>query len=497
MKILLVSLYDAGGSLGIKSIFKVLRREKHEVKLLFFDTPRLSQKEPGFFLQQINYPTYIPPVSENDLALFKQLLTMERPGLIGFSLLSSHFNAAVILSRESRKISPAPIVWGGVHAMVDPGSCLPHADYVCNGEGEEAILELIAAIEQRDFKRRVKGFWNKKSDYKMQLPERTFLENLGQLPVEPIEQKDVLFIPKNRPQIIWNQEIQTNTPYHSAQYIIMASRGCPMSCKYCINGWFRENLELKKSIRIRPVEHVIKELALAKRMRRLNHVTFMDDFFPTGGEWLREFGEKYPQHIGLPFFINFYPVQVKPETVELLIRAGLITANMGIQSGSSKIRKDVFGRSETNQQILDAAKVLNSKINMRYELISDNPFETEEDVRETLDLLLQFPLPFSVMVFSLTFFPNYPITRMAIEQGFIDKDSTCDELNRDILMDRRDKGYANPVVQSLYHLIAAAAKEEFKREELYNWSRDNELLKQPASMKTQLNQVLEERKKKK
>lgn len=497
MKILLVSLYDAGGSLGIKSIFKVLRREKHEVKLLFFDTPRLSKKEPGFFLQSVNYPTYIPPVSAKDLDLFKQLLAAEKPELIGFSLLSSHYEAAVILSREAKKISDAPVVWGGVHAVIDPESCFPYADYVCNGEGEEAILELIEMLKKKDFDRQVKGFWNKKSNYKNMSLERAFLKDLEQLPVEPIEQQDVLLIPKNRPQIIWNQEIQTNTPFHSALYIIMASRGCPMSCKYCINGWIHENSGLKKSIRVRPVEHVIKELTLIKRTRRLSHVNFMDDFFPTEMGWLREFGKMYPQHVGLPFFINFYPAQVKPEVVELLIKAGLFTANMGIQSGSSKIRREIFGRPETNQQILAAAKVLNPGIEMRYELISDNPFETEADVRETLDLFLQFPLPFSLMIFSLTFFPNYPITRMAIERGFIVKDAIRNELSRDLFLDRRDRKDINPAVQSLYHLIAATAKEEFKREELYEWSRDAELLQEPEKMKQRLGQVLAGRNKKK
>jgi hypothetical protein len=195
----------------------------------------------------------------------------------------------------------------------------------------------------------------------------------------------------------------------------------------------------------------------------------------------------YHQQIRLPFYCNLYPGQVKPGVVDLLVKAGLFTANMGIQSGSSKLRKKIFGRTENNEQILEAVKILNPRIKMRYELITDNSFETEDDTKETLDLFLQFPLPFSVVVFSLTYFPNYPITRMALNRGFIKRDSLDTEFGRDIFLDRRE---LNPRIQSLYHLITASAIEEFRREDLYKLSLDNELLENPVKMKNHLNQML-------
>lgn len=120
---------------------------------------------------------------------------------------------------------------------------------------------------------------------------------------------------------------------------------------------------------------------------------------------------------------------------------------------------------------------------MNYELICDNPYETEDDVRETLDLLLQFPIPFSTMIFSLTFYPNYPITNRAIEDGFIDKNAIYDELDRDITIERRD---VNPAIQSLYLLVAATTREEFKRPHLYKWSKNKDLLNHPEKMEKHL-----------
>jgi anaerobic magnesium-protoporphyrin IX monomethyl ester cyclase len=483
MKIVLCSLYDVGASLGIKSIYLSLRQAGHAVKLLFYDTPRFSKLETDPFLEEINFPTEIPPIIEKDIALFKEIITSEDPEMIGFSLLSSHYEAAKRLTQEVRKVSNAIIVWGGVHAIIDPESCIPYADYVCIGEGEEAIVELVAAIEVKDFKHSIRGIWRKDSDERARSQERVLIDNIDSLTIKPIDIKDILFVPRNRPQIIWNQEIEKKTPYYSANYITMTSRGCPIGCTFCINGCLQEKLNQKKGVRQRSVRHVIDEVMLIKRSRIVQQIIFMDDFFPVNMRWLQAFAKEYAEKIRVPFFCNFYPGQVNNDSVDLMTRAGLMYANMGIQSGSRRIRKDIFGRRESNKKIVNCANILNSRINMRYELICDNPFETEDDVRETLDLFLQFPLPFSLMIFSLTYFPNYPITDMAVKKGYIKEEMIYHELNKDFTRERKN---TDPIITSLYMLIMATTKKEFKRSDIYTWSRDKALIENPLKLSKHL-----------
>jgi len=56
-------------------------------------------------------------------------------------------------SRRARQVAAAmralgkPIVWGGLHASLNPAECAEAADIVCRGEGEETILELLESLE--------------------------------------------------------------------------------------------------------------------------------------------------------------------------------------------------------------------------------------------------------------------------------------------------------------------------------------------------------------
>jgi hypothetical protein len=54
-----------------------------------------------------------------------------------------------------------------------------------------------------------------------------------------------------------------------------------------------------------------------------------------------------------------------------------------------------------------------------YDIIFNNPYETRDDVMETLRLLLAFPRPFQVQGFNLIFYPGTTITDNALKDGFI------------------------------------------------------------------------------
>ena len=49
---------------------------------------------------------------------------------------------------------------------------------------------------------------------------------------------------------------------------------------------------------------MIEGLRQVKEAHPLEFVVFLDDTFVLSQEWLREFTEKYPREIGLPFFCN-------------------------------------------------------------------------------------------------------------------------------------------------------------------------------------------------
>jgi anaerobic magnesium-protoporphyrin IX monomethyl ester cyclase len=58
----------------------------------------------------------------------------------------------------------------------------------------------------------------------------------------------------------------------------------------------------------------------------------------------------------------------------------------------------------------------------KYDIIIDNPYETMEDLQETIKLLLRIPPPFQVQPFSLVFIPGTDLYSKALHDRLI-----CDE----------------------------------------------------------------------
>ena len=100
---------------------------------------------------------------------------------------------------------------------------------------------------------------------------------------------------------------------------------------------------------------------------------------------------------------------------------------MGIQSGSERIRRDCYERETSNEEIIEACEILaRHGVSRNLDFIGDNPYETEADRRETLDLLCRLPKPFYFNYFSLTYFPGVDLTERALRDGFIGPDDVED-----------------------------------------------------------------------
>jgi radical SAM superfamily enzyme YgiQ (UPF0313 family) len=156
----------------------------------------------------------------------------------------------------------------------------------------------------------------------------------------------------------------------------------------------------------------------------IRHISFDDDAFILRNVYeLKEFGKEYKENINLPFFVSgINPMLITEEKLEILISAGMNRVRMGIQTGSRKA-KAIYNRHIPNEKIISAAEIINKfrrkLILTGYDLILDNPFETNEDVIETIRLLSKLPAPFTLNLFSLTFYPGTDIYREALQAGFI------------------------------------------------------------------------------
>ena len=205
-------------------------------------------------------------------------------------------------------------------------------------------------------------------------------------------------------------------------YDIMVSRGCPYSCSYCCNSLFRNIYKKKgKYIRFRKVDDVIEELLYAKKeFPFVNMINIQDDGFASLSEnYLKDFSKKYKEIINLPLRLRIIPTSMTEKKAFYLKEANTLVGVLGIQA-NDRINKELYNRHVSSKRIIEIAKLL-KKYNIvgQYDIISQNPYETEQDMIEKCEILMKIPKPFFLVMFPLALFPNTPLREKAIKDGII------------------------------------------------------------------------------
>ena len=149
----------------------------------------------------------------------------------------------------------------------------------------------------------------------------------------------------------------------------------------------------------------------------------MDDVFSSSTPWLEEFIPLYKKEIGIPFSCITHPASLHKRTAELLKKGGCWLVSLGVQSGSERMRRDIFNRKESNQRILESVKyVREAGIRLlSVDIILGGPTETKEDIEESLDLCRRIA-PDRIFTFWISYYPNTEIIKIAVDSGDLMKE---------------------------------------------------------------------------
>ena len=210
----------------------------------------------------------------------------------------------------------------------------------------------------------------------------------------------------------------------AASVLFSGSRGCAFNCHYCSNARLK-SLYDGKGRYVRKMS-VPKFIASVKRCReifpRAKYFYFTDeDFFARSRGELREFADAYPKEVGLPFECMASPQQISEDKMALLVRAGLWRVDVGVESGSDRIKKEIFNRSGTNDLVRKAAAAVNRfpQVVAYYFFIIGNPYEDREDLLGTVGLIRGLPPPAFVRTYNLVFLPGTFLYERALRDGII------------------------------------------------------------------------------
>ncbi|MHC1791173.1 B12-binding domain-containing radical SAM protein [Solidesulfovibrio sp.] len=414
---------------GVRSLQASLKAAGHDVRLILFPGSIGLSQEDGSYVYR-----YSPGVVAQALEL------AAGADLVGVSFFTNYFDRAVQLTAAVRETLGLPVIWGGIHATVRPEEALEHADFVCRGEGEAALDALLCALAAGGDTSAVPGVWTLRDGAVVDNGLAPLVPDLNALPAFDFSGDDQFTLAPELGRIVplapdVLARALPRLPYFGGRlltaYRTMTDRGCPHGCAYC-------NVPTVKSLfrgggvpyfRHRSVGHVMAELRDIKaRFPFIEAVQLFDDtFFSRRLDWLTEFAAVYKRDIGLPFYCQASPTTLDADKLDVLIEAGLCYVEMGIQTGSPKMRK-IFGRPEDDATVLAGARLLAARqgrlLPPDYHVIIDAPWEDETDLLATVRLLARLPKPFGLAIASLVYFPETELYRRARDEGRIHHEET-------------------------------------------------------------------------
>lgn len=214
-----------------------------------------------------------------------------------------------------------------------------HMDLIAVGEGDEAWPELLSRLAAGASPDDVPGIVtraNRRADGTIALRDRaSFLDDL------PFHDRALVY--------------EKTALKHFGMRTFISQRGCPYPCTYCFNPKFNELYKRKgKTMNRYSVDRLLAELLDIKRNYDMQFIKFYDDIFMLRvDDWLREFCEKYPKVIGVPFhcYTRCDLVHKDPEMIDLMRAAGLHSVSMSIESGNAFIREQTFKRTMSEKEI--------------------------------------------------------------------------------------------------------------------------------------------------
>ncbi len=395
--ILFVCFQENTDVIGVKYLDAVLRAEGHDSGILLI-------------------PNDDPANLSGALAHIERV----EPEVLGLSAMSYEFRQARAFGLELRKRFPkTPLIMGGIHATTDPVSCLEFCDVVARGEAEETIVELLPILagglpaprpgDAPAGLEAVAGIVFRRAGRVQFTAVRQPIDDLDRLPsIEHLPASMQVMHAGQVHPIAAPQIIKKYVRYQGTFLSVVSSRGCPFSCRYCCNSALK-SLYGRTKVRPRSVDLVVDEIAReVAKSGNILYVNFQDDcFMMHRTEWLARFARRYKAEIGIPFVVRTTPRHISREKLALLKDAYLRWVFMGMQTGSDRINREIYGRNVTAQQFREArTMVAESGVSLWVDVILDNPYETEADHLATIGLLLDIERPYQLDIFSLDYFPG-------------------------------------------------------------------------------------------
>jgi len=292
-----------------------------------------------------------------------------KPELIGLGGLCIDYkflrDAISIIRQTDPKI---PIVLGGQIVTNDAEFIFNDLkpDYAVVGEGENSILQIIEWITEGN---RFKGN----------------IVHSEQCPLDALPFPD--YSPFGIDEMLDEYSMATRMLYRYSRseprpFNIVASRGCPFACSFCIDH--------HRSYRPRSMTNIMEEIKISYEKYKYNILLILDELFVADKERMVEFcngileGKK---QYGWDFdwmFQTHANAKLDLATLQLAKKAGCYLFSYGLESASPTVLKSMDKHLKVQQVIEAMALAKDAKVGFSANLIFGDIAETQDTMSESL-----------------------------------------------------------------------------------------------------------------
>jgi len=332
----------------------------------------------------------------------RNVLAIYKPDIIGISVMTAKLSSSIVISKICKELLPnTKIVWGGPHPTILPEKSLKFdsVDFLVRGEGEETFKNFLAAIKNSSSPNQIDGISYKNG---MQVINNKLTPLINDL--------DHLALPER------NLSVYPERYNGSEMGSIITSRGCPFHCGFCgaKNMW-------TKKVRARSNKSVINEILYLKEKYKLNNFYFWDDSFTVNrNRTISLCKELINSKLNIKWSCSTRVNIIDDELLKWMKKAGCVNIDIGIESGSDKMLKEI-GKNITVNQIENALHMIRkNKINVNAYFMIGFPTETSENIEQTYNFLQNKKI--GKVLFSIfTPYPGTELFEQADKLGLIPK----------------------------------------------------------------------------
>ena len=351
--------------------------------------------------------------------ILQDYIKEKKPQLFCLSAVSSQFSPIEHVAALVKELDPdIYVALGGHHASLSPDQAIkcPNVDAICVSEGDFAVVELARQLEEGKRPTGISNLW-------IRHPETGEIEKNPTAPFN--EELDTIpYVDRT----LWEPWIVN--PHEEAS--VLVGRGCPYKCTYCSNHAMEELAE-GSYVRYRSSEDMIAEIdSICDQYPRMKNI-YLEietvgadvqkgiDLFEKLAEYNNAREERLSFRINLALHSNFVRVEEKyKKFLELCQKANVTALNVGLESGSQRVRRQILRRPRyTNEELVGFCRTAREfGVATSLLVLMGVPGETFDDYLETVAVVRDLQ-PEDVQLSIFYPYLGTDLYNVAVEQGVI------------------------------------------------------------------------------